>query len=183
MFLWYVSTHVQVHMTSQTQTITCKNLISVIVCWSSWNSKNYLYIYRPWRQHKHLSDNVIYKISLTSSKLNFWGLMAHLMYSLNAVWMVLAALSWRFQMRVDDTISSSFLVGNCFLNLISIWSWSCKHSCYDSSANVTVTGVVTKILSCLFGGMLYQVLLILRAPISSRILQLGSKHPKQCIQL
>jgi hypothetical protein len=50
----------------------------------------------------------------------FGSVMANLMYSLNAAWMVRAALSWRFQMRVDDTISSSFLVGNCFLNLMSI---------------------------------------------------------------
>lgn len=36
-----------------------------------------------------------------------------------------AALSWRFQMRVEETISNSLRVGNCFLNLTSICSCSC----------------------------------------------------------
>lgn len=44
------------------------------------------------------------------------------MNSLNIRCINLAALSCRFQILVEDTISNSFLVGNCFLNFTSICS-------------------------------------------------------------
>lgn len=44
--------------------------------------------------------------------------------SFHAVCSVRAALSSRFQMRVDEMISSSLRVGNCFLNFTSICSCS-----------------------------------------------------------
>lgn len=58
-------------------------------------------------------------------------------YSLNARWTVLAALSSLFQILVEDTISNSFLVGNCFLNLTSICSWSCLNVSVSSTCPKT----------------------------------------------
>lgn len=49
----------------------------------------------------------------------------------------LAALSCLFQILVDETISSSFLVGNCFLNLISIWSCNFLNSSDSSTCPST----------------------------------------------
>lgn len=49
----------------------------------------------------------------------------YFLYSLKHLCIVLAALSCLFHILVDETISSSFLVGNCFLNFTSIWSCSC----------------------------------------------------------
>lgn len=54
------------------------------------------------------------------------------MYSLMVRWINLAALSWRFHILVEETISSSLRVGNCFLNLMSICSCSFRKSS-DSS--------------------------------------------------
>lgn len=54
------------------------------------------------------------------------------MYSLIVRWISLAALSWRFHILVEETISSSLRVGNCFLNLMSICSCSFRKSS-DSS--------------------------------------------------
>ena len=56
----------------------------------------------------------------------------HVMYSLIVRWISLAALSWRFHILVEETISSSLRVGNCFLNLMSICSCSFRKSS-DSS--------------------------------------------------
>lgn len=54
-------------------------------------------------------------------------------YSLNVFWINLAALSSLFHNLVDETISNSFLVGNCFLNLTSIWSCNCLKSSVSST--------------------------------------------------
>lgn len=79
--------------------------------------------YRSWWKQKlktltfwSIDENKITKI-IYQKTTNLW-------YSLQAFWMILAALSWRFQILVDETISNSFLVGNCFLNLTSICSCS-----------------------------------------------------------
>lgn len=68
------------------------------------------------------------------------------MYSFMERWINLAALSCRFQILVEDTISSSFLVGNCFLNLTSICSCSflkssdsstCPRTCLTSACRMS----------------------------------------------
>lgn len=70
----------------------------------------------------------------------------HAMYSLMERWINLAALSCRFQILVEDTISNSFLVGNCFLNLMSICSCSflkssdsstCPRTCLTSACRMS----------------------------------------------
>lgn len=58
-------------------------------------------------------------------------------YSLNARCTVLAALSSLFHILVEDTISNSFRVGNCFLNLTSICSWSCLNVSVSSTCPKT----------------------------------------------
>lgn len=58
-------------------------------------------------------------------------------YSLKARCTVLAALSSLFHILVEDTISNSFRVGNCFLNLISICSWSCLNVSVSSTCPKT----------------------------------------------
>lgn len=57
----------------------------------------------------------------------------HFTYSLHALCTVRAALSCLFHILVDDTISNSFLVGNCFLNLISICSCNCLNVSVSST--------------------------------------------------
>lgn len=61
----------------------------------------------------------------------------YLTYSLQARCTVRAALSSRFQILVEETISNSFLVGNCFLNFISICSCSCLNVSVSSTCPKT----------------------------------------------
>lgn len=70
----------------------------------------------------------------------------HAINSLIERWINLAALSCRFQILVEDTISNSFLVGNCFLNLMSICSCSflkssdsstCPRTCLTSACRMS----------------------------------------------
>lgn len=56
-------------------------------------------------------------------KNHFW--LTYKRYSFQAFCMVLAAFSCLFQMRVEETISNSLRVGNCFLNFTSICSSNC----------------------------------------------------------
>lgn len=63
----------------------------------------------------------------------FGTMFSYLIYSLNARCIVLAALSSLFHILVEDTISSSFLVGNCFLNLTSICSCNCLNVSVSST--------------------------------------------------
>lgn len=58
---------------------------------------------------------------------------SYLTYSLHERCINRAALSSLFHILVDETISNSFLVGNCFLNLISICSWSCLNVSVSST--------------------------------------------------
>lgn len=60
---------------------------------------------------------------LASSMLCINQFNAHLIYSRQPFCKILAALSSLFQILVDDTISNSFRVGNCFLNFTSICSY------------------------------------------------------------
>lgn len=68
------------------------------------------------------------------------------MYIFIECWINLAALSCRFQILVEDTISNSFLVGNCFLNFTSICSCSflkssdsstCPRTCLTSACRMS----------------------------------------------
>ena len=72
--------------------------------------------------------------------------LAHAKNWWNARWIIRAALSCLFQILVDETISNSLRVGNCFLNLMSICSCSflkssdsstCPRTCFTSACKIS----------------------------------------------
>ena len=59
-------------------------------------------------------------------------------YILKNLWITRAALSKRFHSLVDETISNSFRVGNCFLNFSSI----CEANYGDKKRRISDGGLV-----------------------------------------
>ena len=87
---------------------------------------------RHWRSIPFSLESTIksrhkYHVNHQATQLNY------LKYSFHPTWIVFAARSCRFQMRVDETISNSLRVGNCFLNLTSIWSCNCLNVSLSST--------------------------------------------------